>query len=154
MSCETDRKLLLSLDDDGKPKPPSDAGFSKTKKKKRRDFETKSRVIRQILADDADDMSIDAQLARAEKIKAVAKQKKYKVPKHEVDFIQNLFLPPIHKWDPAYKSTVTSLPIPHNSWVDGPPELNEYMLPGLRNAGKNTGTSFEPQTRWDHLLVE
>jgi hypothetical protein len=106
------------------------------------------------LADDADDMSIDAQLARAEKIKAVAKQKKYKVPKHEVDFIQNLFLPPIHKWDPAYKSTVTSLPIPHNSWVDGPPELNEYMLPGLRNAGKNTGTSFEPQTRWDHLLVE
>jgi hypothetical protein len=145
---------LTSLDDDDKPRPPADAGFSKTKKKKRRDFESKSRVIRQILADDADDMSIEAQLARAEKIRSVARQKKYNVPKHEVDFLQNLFLPPIHKWDPAYKSTVTSLPIPHNSWVDGPPELNDYMLPGLRNASRNNGSYSEPQTRWDHLLVE
>jgi hypothetical protein len=101
---------------------------SRLKKKKRRDFETKSRVIRQILAEDADGLSIDAQLAQAEKIKAVAKKKKYKVPKHEAKFIQNLFLPPIDEWDPAYKSTVTSLPIPHNSWVYESPELNDYML--------------------------
>ncbi len=143
------------LDEDDKPKPPTKAGFTKVKKKKRRDFETKSRVIRQILADDADDMSIDAQLARAEKIQSVAKKKKYQVPKHEVDFIQNLFLPPIDGWDPAYKSTVTSLPIPHNSWVDEPPELNEYMLPGLRNGTNKNANGFnEPQTRWDHILVE
>jgi hypothetical protein len=143
-----------AADDDGKPKPLPDAGFSASKKRKRQDYETNARVIRQMLADDMDDQSIEAQLARAEKIRTVAKKKKYKVPKHEVQFIQNLFLPPIHKWDPAYKSTVTSLPIPHNSWVDEPPELNEYMLPGLRNASKGSGNSFEPQTRWDHLLVE
>lgn len=125
------------------------------KKKKRRDFDTKSRVIRQILEEDADDLSIEAQLARAEKIQAVAKKKKYQVPKHEVAFIQNLFLPPIDEWDPAYKSKVTSLPIPHNSWVDEPPELNDYMLPGLRNApAKSSGNFSEPQTRWDHTLVE
>jgi hypothetical protein len=125
------------------------------KKKKKRDYESKSRVIRQILEEDTEDLSIDAQLARAEKIQAVAKKKKYQVPKHEVTFIQNLFLPPIDEWDPAYKSTVTSLPIPHNSWVDEPPELNDYMIPGLRNAApRSSGNSSEPQTRWDHSLVE
>jgi hypothetical protein len=148
------RVICFIDDDDDKPKPPPEAGFSKTKKKKRREFESKTRVIRQILADDDEDMSIEAQLARAEKIKSVAKKKKYTVPKHEAEFLQDLFLPPIHKWDPAYKSTVTSLPIPHNSWVDEPPELNEYMLPGLRNASRNSGGYVEPQTRWDHLLVE
>jgi hypothetical protein len=143
------------LDDDGKPKPPTKAGFSTVKKKKRRDFESKSRAIRMILAEESDDLSIDAQLARAEKIQSVAKKKKYVVPAHEADFIQNLFLPPIDEWDPAYKSKVTSLPIPHNSWVDEPPELNDYMIPGLRNAsGRNAGTFGEPQTRWDHILVE
>ncbi len=91
----------IIADDDGKPRPPPEVGFSKTKKKKRREFESKSRVIRQILEDDADDLSIDAQVAQAEKIKAVARQKKYTVPKHEAEFLQNLFLPPIHKWDPA-----------------------------------------------------
>ncbi len=146
--------ILILTDDDDKPKPPPEAGFSKSKKKKQRDFETKSQVIRLILADDTDDMSIEAQLARAEKIRAVAKHKKYTVPKHEAEFLQDLFLPPIHKWDPAYKSTVTSLPIPHNSWVDGPPELKEYMLPALRNANRLQGVSSEPQTCWDHLLVE
>jgi hypothetical protein len=147
--------VLPFPDEDGKPKPPTKGAYSQLKKKKRKDFETKSRVIRQILADDADDMSIEAQLARAEKIQAVAKKKKYKVPKHEADFLQNLFLPTIDEWDPAYKSKVTSLPIPHNSWVDEPPELNEYMLPGLRNAGgKGSGNFNEPQTRWDHILVE
>ncbi len=142
-------------DEDDKPKPPTKAGFTKVKKKKRRDFESKSRVIKQILADDADDMSIEAQLARVEKIQSVAKKKKYQVPKHEVDFIQNLFLPPIDAWDPVYKSTVTSLLIPHNSWVDEPPELNDYMLPGLRNgSARNANSYLEPQTRWDHILVE
>jgi hypothetical protein len=145
---------VLADDDDGKPKPPPEAGFSSTKKKKRREYETKTRVIRQLLADDLDDQSIEAQLARAEKIQAVARKKKYKVPRHEATFLQNLFLPPIHKWDPAYKSMVTSLPIPHNSWVDEPPELNEYMIPGLRNASRSVGGTLEPQTRWDHLLVE
>jgi hypothetical protein len=100
-------------------------------------------------------LSIDAQLARAEKIRSVAKKKKYRVPKHEARFLQDLFLPPIDEWDPAYKSSVTSLPIPHNSWVDDPPELNDYMLPGLRNAGGRNASGFmEPQTRWDHILVE
>jgi hypothetical protein len=146
--------LYITDDDDDKPKPPPDAGFSKTKKKTRKDQETKTRVIRQMLAEDLEDCSIEAQLARVQKIKAVAKKKKYRVPKHEAEFLQNLFLPPIHKWDPAYKSTVTSLPIPHNSWVDGPPELNDYMLPGLRNAFRNSNGFNEPQTRWDHVLVE
>jgi hypothetical protein len=142
-------------DDDDKPKPPTKGGFTTVKKKKRRDFDTKTRVIKQILADETEDMSIDAQLARAEKIQAVAKKKKYHVPKHEVTFIQDLFLPTIDEWDPAYKSTVTSLPIPHNSWVDEPPELNDYMLPGLRNAsGRSNGSFAEHQTRWDHTLVE
>ncbi len=112
-------------------------------------------MIRQILEEDTEDMSIEAQLARAEKIQSVAKKKKYQVPKHEVSFIQNLFLPPIDEWDPAYKSKVTSLPIPHNSWVDEPPELNDYMLPGLRNGSARNASGFtEPQTRWDHILVE
>jgi hypothetical protein len=147
--------VVYLTDDDGKPKPPVKAGFSCVKKKKRRDFETKSRVIRQILAEDAEDLSIEAQLARAEKIKTVAKRKKYQVPAHEVEFIQNLFLPPIDGWDPAYKSMVMGLPIPHNSWVDEPPELNDYMLPGLRNAAaRSSGNYNEPQTRWDHILVE
>jgi hypothetical protein len=148
-------RVISVPDEDDKPKPPTKAGFTKVKKKKRRDFETKARVIRQILADDEDDMSIEAQLARAEKIRSVAKKKKYHVPKHEVKFIQDLFLPPIDGWDPAYKSTVTSLPIPHNSWVDEPPELNDYMLPGLRNGAARNGNGYsEPQTRWDHILVE
>jgi hypothetical protein len=56
------------------------------------------------LAEDPEDQSIEAQLAHAKKIQAVARKKKYKVPKHEATFLQNLFLPPIHKWDPAYKS--------------------------------------------------
>jgi hypothetical protein len=125
------------------------------KKKKRRDYESKSRVIRQILEEDNEDLSIDAQLARAEKIKSVAKKKKYLVPEHEKNFIQDLFAPTIDEWDPAYKSTVTSLPIPHNSWVDEPPELNDYMIPGLRNASGRSSSGFgEPQTRWDHILVE
>jgi hypothetical protein len=148
------RVVFFPLEDDDKPRPPPDAGFSKAKKKIKRDHETKSRVIRQILAEEDEDMSIDAQLARARKIKAVAKKKKYTVPKHEAEFLQDLFLPPIHKWDPAYKSTVTSLPIPHNMWVDEPPELNKYMLPGLRNANCNGNGYSEPQTRWDHVLVE
>jgi hypothetical protein len=141
-------------EDDDKLKPPSDAGFSKTRKKPKRKQETKTRVIHQMLAEDLDDLSIEGQIARAKKIQAVAKPKKYKVPEHEATFLQNLFLPPIHKWDPAYKSTVTSLPIPHNTWVDGPPELNDYMVPGLRNATKNFAGYSEPQTRWDHILVE
>jgi hypothetical protein len=146
---------LVCSDEDRKPKPPTKAGFTTVKKKKRRDFDSKARVVRQILAEDDEDLSIDAQLARAEKIQSVAKKKKYQVPVHEVNFIQNLFLPPIDKWDPAYKATVTSLPIPHNSWVDEPPELNDYMILELRNAsGQNSGTYGEPQTRWDHVLVE
>jgi hypothetical protein len=145
---------LLDDDEDDKPKPPPTAGFSQSKKRPKRDFETKKRVIHQVLAEDLDDMSIEGQLARACKIKEVAKQKKYNVPDHEAQFLQNLFVPPIHKWDPAYKPAVTSLPIPHNSWVDDPPELNDYMLPGLRHASKNQGWSSEPQTRWDHHLVE
>jgi hypothetical protein len=131
----------------------SDATFSQTKKKPKRVFETKTRVIRELLEDDAEDLLIGAQIARAQKIQAVAKQKKYMVPKHEVDFIQDLFLPPIHKWDPAYKSTVTSLPIPFNSWVDESPEMNEYMLPGLRKHGKQ-GRPGEPFTRLGHVLQE
>ncbi len=59
-------------DVDEKPKPPPDVGFSQTKPKQKKDFKSKSRVIRQLLADDPDDMSIDAQLARAQKIRAVA----------------------------------------------------------------------------------
>lgn len=144
---------FLDDDDDDKPKPPSTAGFSQSKKRPKRDYESKTRAIRHVLAEDLDDMSIEGQLARAQKIKEVAKKKKYTVPEHEAQFLQNLFLPPIHKWDPAYKPAVTSLPIPHNSWVDGPPELNDYMIPGLRHAPRS-GWSTEPQTRWDHLLVE
>jgi hypothetical protein len=127
---------LVRIDDDEKPKPPTDAGFSQTKKKAKKDFESKSRAIQQMLADEPEDLSIDAQLARAQKIQAVAKKKKYLVPDHKANFLQDLFLPPIHKWDPAYKSMVTSLPIPFNTWVDEPPEMNDYMLPGLRKHGK------------------
>jgi hypothetical protein len=86
-------------------------------------------------------------------ISEVAKKKKYLVPQNEADFIQNLFLPPIHKWDPAYKSAVCSLPIPFNTWIDEPPEMNEYMLPGLRKHGKQNRPG-EPLTRWDHVLTE
>jgi hypothetical protein len=75
------------------------------------------------LAEDLDDMSIEGQLTRARKIKEVAKPKKYTVPDHEAQFLQNLFLPLMHKWDRAYKPVVTSLPIPRNWWVDGPPEV-------------------------------
>jgi hypothetical protein len=128
-------------------------GFSQTKKKPKPEFKSKARVIRQILADDPDDLSIDAQLARAQKIRKVAKKKQYIVPDNEVNFIQELFLPPINKWDPAYKSTVTSLPILFNSWVDEPPELNNFMLPGLRKHGKQVRPG-EPLTRLDHVLVE
>jgi hypothetical protein len=46
------------------------------KKKQKPEFESKARVIRQLLADDPDDMSIDAQLARAKKIKGKKKKKK------------------------------------------------------------------------------
>jgi hypothetical protein len=144
---------LGTADDEEKPKPPSDAVFSQTKKKTKREFETKARAINQILADDPEDLSIDAQIARAQKIQAVARKKKYIVPDHEATFLQDLFLPPIHKWDPAYKSTVASLPIPFNCWVDEPPELNEYMLPGLRKHGKQ-GRPGEPLTRLDHVLQE
>ncbi len=98
-------------------------------------------------------MSIEAQLARAQKIKSVAQKKKYIVPEKEATFLQDLFLPPIHKWDPAYKSTVTSLPILFNCWVDEPPEINDYMIPGLRKHGKQ-GKPGEPLTRLDHVLVE
>ncbi len=70
---------IYSLDDedDDKPKPPSTAGFSQSKKRPKREYETKKRVIHQVLAEDLDDMSIEGQLARARKIKEVAKQKKY-----------------------------------------------------------------------------
>ncbi len=146
-------KSLLIIDDDEKPKPPPDAGFSQTKKKLKRDDESKARAIRQLLVDDAEDLSIEAQIKRAKKIQAVAKKKKYIVPKHEAEFLQDLFLPPIHKWDPAYKSMVTSLPVPFNCWVDEPPELNDYMLPGLRKHGKQ-GRPGEPLTRLDHVLQE
>jgi hypothetical protein len=98
-------------------------------------------------------MSIDAQLARAQKIRAVAKMKKYLDPENEATFIQNLFLPPIHKWDPAYKSTVCSLPILFNCWVDDPPGINHYMLPGLWKHGKQTRPG-EPFTRLEHILQE
>jgi hypothetical protein len=147
--------VISSYDDeDDKPKPPPLAGYSTTKKRPRREFETKTPVIRQGLEEEVDDLLIEGQLAHAKRIKAVGKKKKYTVPKHEAEFLQNLFLPHIHKWDPAYKPTVTSLQIPHNSWVDGPLELNDYMIPGLRNAGLSSGWSSEPQTRWDHLLVK
>ncbi len=58
------------------------------------------------------------------------------------------------EWDPAYKPSVTSLPIPFNSWVDDPPELNEYMLPALRKNALGTLRPGEAQTRLDHFLVE
>jgi hypothetical protein len=58
------------------------------------------------------------------------------------------------EWDPAYKLAVTSLPIPFNSWVDEPPELNDYMLPALRKNANDNGKPGEPKTRWDHSLVE
>jgi hypothetical protein len=144
---------VVSSDDDEKPKPPSSVGFSQAKKNPRPEFESKVRVIPQLLADDEDDLSIGAQLARAKKIRDVARKKKYIVPDNEVNFIQDLFLPPIDKWDPAYKSAVTSLPIPFNCWVDEPPELNDYMIPGLRKHGKQVRPG-EPLTRLDHLLVE
>jgi hypothetical protein len=140
-------------DEDEKPKPPEEVGFSQTKKKPKQDFESKARVIRQLLADEHDDMSIEAQLARAQKIQAVAKRKKYLVPENEVNFLQDLFMPPILKWDPAYKSTVNSLPIPFYCWVDEPPEMNDYMLLGLRKQGKQTKPG-EPLTCWDDLLLE
>jgi hypothetical protein len=58
------------------------------------------------------------------------------------------------EWDPAYKPAVTSLPIPFNSWVDDPPELNDYMLPALRKSVNGPAKPGEPLTRLDHILVE
>jgi hypothetical protein len=58
------------------------------------------------------------------------------------------------EWDPAYKLSVTSLPIPFNSWVDDTPELDDYMIPALRKNVAGAGRSNEPQTRLDHILVE
>jgi hypothetical protein len=86
------------VDSDGekKPQPPTEAGYSQSKKKARSDFDSKGRVIRQFLEEDPNDMSIDGLLARTSKIRTVAKKKKYKVPQHEATFLQNLFLPPIH----------------------------------------------------------
>jgi hypothetical protein len=66
-------------------------------------------------------------------------------------FIVGIWYP---EWDPAYKPSVTCLPIPFNSWVDDPPELNEYMLPALQKNGNESGRAGEPKTRWDHILVE
>lgn len=86
------------LDSDGerKPLPPSEAGYSQSKKKVRGDFDSKGRVIRQVLEEDPGDLSIDGLLARTTKIRSVAKKKKYKVPQHEATFLQDLFMPPIH----------------------------------------------------------
>ncbi len=86
------------VDSDGekKPQPPTEAGYSQSKKKLRNDFDSKGRVIRQVLKEDPTDMSLDGLLARTKKIRTVAKRKKYKVPKHEATFLQNLFMPPIH----------------------------------------------------------
>lgn len=86
------------VDSDGKkkPLPPSTAGYSQSKKKGRNDLDSKGRVIRRVLEEDPGDFSIDGLLARTKKIRSVAKSKKYKVPKHEVTFLQNLFMPPIH----------------------------------------------------------
>ncbi len=128
-------------------------GFSQTKQKRKRDFDSKAGVINQFLADDPENLSIDAQLARAQKIRSVAKKKKYVVSTSEAKFVQDLFLPPIHKWDPAYKAAVTSLPILFNCWVDKPPEINDYMIPGLRKHGKQN-RSGEPLTRLDHILLK
>ncbi len=85
-------------DSDGerKPLPPSAAGYSQWKKKARNDIDSKGRVIRQVLEEDLGNMSIDGLLARTKKIRTVAKKKKYKVPKHEATFLENIFLPPIH----------------------------------------------------------
>jgi hypothetical protein len=85
-------------DSDGKkkPLPPSEAGYSQSKKKARNDFDSKGRVIRQVLEEDLGDMSIDGLLARTNKIRTVAKKKKYKVPRQEAEYLQNLFMPPIH----------------------------------------------------------
>jgi hypothetical protein len=86
------------VDSDGetKPLPPSEASYSQSKKKVRNDYDSKGRVIRQVLEEDLGDMSIDGLLARTKRIRTVAKRKKYKVPKHEATFLQNLFMPPIH----------------------------------------------------------
>ncbi len=87
------------LDSDGerKPQPPNEAGYSQSKKKTNRpDTDSKGRVIRQVLEEDLGDMSVDALLERTKKIRTVARKKKYRVPKHEAEFLENIFLPPIH----------------------------------------------------------
>jgi hypothetical protein len=86
------------LDSDGekKPQPPTAAGYSQKKKANRPKTDSKGRVIRQVLEEDLGDMSIDGLLERTKKIRTVARKKKYRVPKHEADFLENIFLPPIH----------------------------------------------------------
>ncbi len=93
-----DSKEDGEVDSDGesKPLPPSEAGYLQTKKKNRGDIDSKGRAIRLVLEEDPGDMSIDGLLARTNKIRTVAKCKKYKVPQHEATFLQELFMPPIH----------------------------------------------------------
>jgi hypothetical protein len=86
----------VDSDGESKPKPPTEAGYSQSKKKARTKFDSKGRVIRQVLEEDPTDMSIDGLLARTSKIQTVAKRKKYKVPRHEATFLQELFMPTIH----------------------------------------------------------
>jgi hypothetical protein len=93
---ESNEDEEVDSDGEAKPQPPINASYSQTKKKARSDYDSKGRVICQVLEGDVEDMSIKGILERMKKIRSVAKHKKYKVPANEARFLEGIFLPPIH----------------------------------------------------------